>query len=159
MKKVLFDLNHKEKSRILEMHQLATRKQYLMENVSNDDKLMAIEIASLLNKVTGRNDINFQLLPEDVKKMFVILGDLETDISIKLIPNYDIPRVQDAGWGTLSNVVNNTSKISSNEVIDSINKFLEELVNKIKEYFPNDDLSEVKELLNNFNIQLDNYKN
>ena len=158
MKKVLFDLNHKEKSRILEMHQLATRKQYLMENVSNDDKLMAIEIASLLNKVTGRYDINFQLLPEDVKKMFVILGDLETDISIKLIPNYDIPRVQDAGWETLYGVVNNTSKISSNEVTESINKFLEELVNKIKEYFPNDDLSEVKELLINFNIQLDNYK-
>lgn len=158
MKKVLFDLNHKEKSRILEMHQLATRKQYLMENVSNDDKLMAIEIASLLNKVTGRYDINFQLLPEDVKKMFVILGDLETDISIKLIPNYDIPRVQDAGWETLYGVVNNTSKISSNEVTESINKFLEELVNKIKEYFPNDDLSEVKELLINFNTQLDNYK-
>jgi hypothetical protein len=159
MKKVLFEISGEERNRILEMHQTATSKQYLTEDVSNDDeKILALEIASLLNKVTGRYDINFQLLPEDVKKMFVILGDLETDISIKLIPNYDIPRVQDAGWETLYGVVNNTSKISSNEVTESINKFLEELVNKIKEYFPNDDLSEVKELLINFNIQLDNYK-
>jgi hypothetical protein len=49
--------------------------------------------------------------------------------------------------------------VETRKVVMPINKFLEELVNKIKEYFPNDDLSEVKELLNNFNIQLDNYKN
>jgi len=32
------------------------------------------------------------------------------------------------------------------------------LVEMIKKYFPNDDLSEVKDLINNFNIELDKYK-
>ena len=159
MKKVLFDLSQDEKNRILEMHQTATKKQYLMENVSDDDKLTSLEIAKLLDKVTGRNDINLQSMTPNDKTMFKLLGDLESDIAIKIIPNYDMPRIQDAGWDTLSKIVNNTTKITSGEVIDSLNEFLEELVNKIKEYFPNDSLSEVKELLNNFNSQLDNYKN
>ena len=159
MKKVLFDLGQDEKNRILEMHQTATKTQYLMENVSDDDKLISLEIAKLLDKVTGRNDIDLQSMTPDDKTMFKLLGDLESDISIKIIPNYDVPRIEDAGWDTLTKVINNTIKITPGEVIDSLNEFLEELVNKIKEYFPNDSLSEVKELLNNFNTQLDNYKN
>jgi len=159
MKKVLFDLGQDEKNRILEMHQTATKKQYLMENVSDDDKLISLEIAKLLDKVTGRNDIDLQSMTPDDKTMFKLLGDLESDISIKIIPNYDVPRIEDAGWDTLTKVINNTIKITPGEVIDSLNEFLVELVNKIKEYFPNDSLSEVKELLNNFNTQLDNYKN
>jgi hypothetical protein len=159
MKKVLFDLGQDEKNRILEMHQTATKKQYLMENVSDDDKLISLEIAKLLDKVTGRNDIDLQSMTPDDKTMFKLLGDLESDISIKIIPNYDVPRIEDVGWDTLTKVINNTIKITPGEVIDSLNEFLEELVNKIKEYFPNDSLSEVKELLNNFNTQLDNYKN
>lgn len=157
MKKVLFEINSGEKNRILEMHQTATRKQYLMENASDDDKIMALDIAKLLDDLTGRYDIDLTKLPEDARYMFRILGDLQNDIAVDLIPNYSVPRTKDPGWSTLYNVVKKSATISNNVSI-SLNEFFDKLVEMIKKYFPNDDLSEVKDLINNFNIELDKYK-
>jgi|688.fasta_scaffold63733_3 hypothetical protein len=157
MKKVLFEINSGEKNRILEMHQTATRKQYLMENASDDDKIMALDIAKLLDDLTGRYDIDLTKLPEDTRYMFRILGDLQNDIAVDLIPNYSVPRTKDPGWSTLYNVVKKSATIS-NDVSISLNEFFDKLVEMIKKYFPNDDLSEVKDLINNFNIELDKYK-
>ena len=157
MKKVLFEINSGEKNRILEMHQTATRKQYLMENASDDDKIMALDIAELLDDLTGRYDIDLTKLPEDARYMFRILGDLQNDIAVDLIPNYSVPRTKDPGWSTLYNVVKKSATIS-NDVSISLNEFFDKLVEMIKKYFPNDDLSEVKDLINNFNIELDKYK-
>jgi hypothetical protein len=157
MKKVLFEINSGEKNRILEMHQTATRKQYLMENASDDDKIMALDIAKLLDDLTGRYDIDLTKLPEDARYMFRILGDLQNDIAVDLIPNYSVPRTKDPGWSTLYNVVKKSATIS-NDVSISLNEFFDKLVEMIKKYFPNDDLSEVKDLINNFNIELDKYK-
>ena len=157
MKKVLFEINSGEKNRILEMHQTATRKQYLMENASDDDKIMALDIAKLLDDLTGRYDIDLTKLPEDTKYMFRILGDLQNDIAIDLIPNYPVPRTKDPGWSTLYNVVKKPATIP-NDVSISLDEFFDKLVEMIKKYFPNDDLSEVKDLIKNFNIELDKYK-
>lgn len=157
MKKVLFEINSGEKNRILEMHQTATRKQYLMENASDDDKIMALDIAKLLDDLTGRYDIDLTKLPEDARYMFRVLGDLQNDIAVDLIPNYSVPRTKDPGWSTLYNVVKKSATIS-NDVSISLNEFFDKLVEMIKKYFPNDDLSEVKDLINNFNIELDKYK-
>ena len=51
MKKLLFEISGEERNRILEMHQTATSKQYLMEDVGDDEKILALE--------TGANRANF----------------------------------------------------------------------------------------------------
>ncbi len=130
MKKVLFEINSGEKNRILEMHQTATRKQYLMENASDDDKIMALDIAKLLDDLTGRYDIDLTKLPEDARYMFRILGDLQNDIAVDLIPNYSVPRTKDPGWSTLYNVVKKSATIS-NDVSISLNEFFDKLVEMI----------------------------
>jgi hypothetical protein len=118
---------------------------------------MALDIAKLLDDLTGRYDIDLTKLPEDARYMFRILGDLQNDIAVDLIPNYSVPRTKDPGWSTLYNVVKKSATIS-NDVSISLNEFFDKLVEMIKKYFPNDDLSEVKDLINNFNIELDKYK-
>jgi len=160
MKKVNFNLNTKEKSRILEMHQSATRRQYLMEEYSIDDKKLALEIVKLLDQVTGRFNLDFEMMPKDVKEMLRLLGDLHSDIVIGLIPQYNMPRVKDSGWDTLEKALSNSTNLTPSEVTKSVNEFTEKIIELIKSdsYFPNDDLSEVKQLMINFEEQLDQYE-
>ncbi len=160
MKKVIFDLGHEERSRILEMHQLATKRQYLMEEYSMDDKKLALKIVKLLDQVTGRFNLDFEIMPKEDKEMLRLLGDLHSDIVIGLIPEYNMPRVKDSGWDTLEKALSNSTNLTPNEVTKSVNEFTEKIIELIKSdsYFPNDDLSELQQLLISFNEQLNQYE-
>ena len=60
MKKVLFEISGEERNRILEMHQTATSKQYLTEDIGDDEKMLALEIVILIDTITKREDFDFE---------------------------------------------------------------------------------------------------
>jgi hypothetical protein len=137
MKKSLFDLGQEEKTRILEMHVNATKKQYLMEQVESDSDLL-LKIATKIDEVTKRTEPEISSLTEEDRRMFRKLGDLQTDI-MRLLVKYKIR------WETLK----------SDMGIDD--GFIKEVETLLKSVFPNNKMSDVEMLIMDFDEKLNNY--
>lgn len=159
MKKVLFDLNNEERNRILEMHQSATRKQYLMEDVSDDEKILALEILLLLDMVTKREDFDFAKLQGENREMFIKLGDLQSEIVIQLLPIYNMPKMSnEQSWRTLMKVIANKNNITPNESSNQLFEFVDKLVEMIEKYFPNETMKDLETKIIEFNDTLNTLK-
>jgi|688.fasta_scaffold108387_5 hypothetical protein len=137
MKKSLFDLGQEEKTRILEMHVNATKKQYLMEQVESDSDLL-LKIATKIDEITKRTEPEISSLTEEDRRMFRKLGDLQTDI-MRLLVKYKIR------WETLK----------SDMGIDD--GFIKEVETLLKSVFPNNKMSDVEMLIMDFDEKLNNY--
>ena len=164
MKKVLFDLNQDEKNRILEMHQTATRKQYLTEDTSENELLEVLPILDKIDEITKRLDLNLLKFSREDKEMFKLLSDIQSKTG-KLSMEKDIPIYDDImGPGSKSRDIlirnlNGTLPNNNGSFKEKVEEFLKTLIGYVKEYFPNNELSEVMELLENFDTHLDeNYK-
>ena len=157
MKKVLFEISGEERNRILEMHQTATSKQYLMEDISDDDKILALEIVILLDTITKREDFDFAKLQGENRVMFVKLSDLQSEIVMKLLTNYSLPKPSnEQGWRTLMKIVANSKKITPNQVTEELFEFLDRLIEVIQEFFPNETMQGLEQKMITFNETLNN---
>jgi hypothetical protein len=157
MKKVLFEISGEERNRILEMHQTATSKQYLMEDISDDDKILALEIVILLDTITKREDFDFAKLQGENREMFVKLSDLQSEIVMKLLTNYSLPKPSnEQGWRTLMKIVANSKKITPNQVTEELFEFLDRLIEVIQEFFPNETMQGLEQKMITFNETLNN---
>jgi hypothetical protein len=157
MKKVLFEISGEERNRILEMHQTATSKQYLMEDISDDDKILALEIVILLDTITKREDFDFAKLKGKNREMFVKLSDLQSEIVMKLLPNYSLPKPSnEQGWRTLMKIVANSKKMTPNEVTEELFEFLDRLIEVIQKFFPNETMQGLEQKMITFNETLNN---
>jgi hypothetical protein len=152
MKKVLFEISGEERNRILEMHQTATSKQYLMEDISDDDKILALEIVILLDTITKREDFDFAKLQGENREMFVKLSDLQSEIVMKLLTNYSLPKPSnEQGWRTLMKIVANSKKVT-----EELFEFLDRLIEVIQEFFPNETMQGLEQKMITFNETLNN---
>ena len=159
MKKVLFDLNNEERNRILEMHQQATRKQYLMEDVSDDEKILALEILLLLDMVTKREDFDFAKLQGENREMLIKLGDLQSDIVTQLLSVYNMPKMSnEQSWRTLMKIISNKDDIQPNENTHNLFEFVDKLIEMIKKYFPSETMEELELKIIEFNDTLNTLK-
>ena len=157
MKKVLFEISGEERNRILEMHQTATSKQYLMEDISDDDKILALEIVILLDTITKREDFDFAKLQGENREMFVKVSDLQSEIVMKLLTNYSLPKPSnEQGWRTLMKIVANSKKITPNQVTEELFEFLDRLIEVIQEFFPNETMQGLEQKMITFNETLNN---
>jgi hypothetical protein len=157
MKKVLFEISGEERNRILEMHQTATSKQYLTEDVGDDEKILALELVLLLDVITKREDFDFAKLQGENRKMYVKLSDLQSEIAIGLMPKYSMPKMSnEESWRTLMKVISNKDRLTPNEASNEIFEFVDELVGLIKKYFPNETMEDLEQKLINFNETLNN---
>jgi hypothetical protein len=157
MKKVLFEISGEERNRILEMHQTATSKQYLMEDISDVDKILALEIVILLDTITKREDFDFAKLQGENREMFVKLSDLQSEIVMKLLTNYSLPKPSnEQGWRTLMKIVANSKKITPNQVTEELFEFLDRLIEVIQEFFPNETMQGLEQKMITFNETLNN---
>jgi hypothetical protein len=157
MKKVLFEISGEERNRILEMHQTATSKQYLMEDISDDDKILSLEIVILLDTITKREDFDFAKLQGENREMFVKLSDLQSEIVMKLLTNYSLPKPSnEQGWRTLMKIVANSKKITPNQVTEELFEFLDRLIEVIQEFFPNETMQGLEQKMITFNETLNN---
>ena len=157
MKTVLFEISGEERNRILEMHQTATSKQYLMEDISDDDKILALEIVILLDTITKREDFDFAKLQGENREMFVKLSDLQSEIVMKLLTNYSLPKPSnEQGWRTLMKIVANSKKITPNQVTEELFEFLDRLIEVIQEFFPNETMQGLEQKMITFNETLNN---
>lgn len=157
MKKVLFEISGEERNRILEMHQTATSKQYLTEDVGDDEKILALELVLLLDVITKREDFDFAKLQGENRKMYVKLSDLQSEIAIGLMPKYSMPKMSnEESWRTLMKVISNKDRLTPNEASNEIFEFVDELVELIKKYFPNETMEDLEQKLINFNETLNN---
>ena len=157
MKKVLFEISGEERNRILEMHQTATSKQYLTEDVGDDEKILALELVLLLDVITKREDFDFAKLQGENRKMYVKLSDLQSEIAIGLMPKYSMPKMSnEESWRTLMKVISNKDRLTQNEASNEIFEFVDELVELIKKYFPNETMEDLEQKLINFNETLNN---
>jgi CHAT domain-containing protein len=157
MKKVLFDLGQDERNRILEMHQTATKKQYLMEDNRTGDELLLLEIISIIERITDRTDIDLASLAGEDRKMYMKIGDLENNVTSKLLPKYDIYNINSSGWNSLVDMMSNPS--SNVGSLSGVSEFINELRSLIKNEFPSIELDEIKENLNQFNETLNKLTN
>ena len=164
MKKVIFNLNQKEKNRILEMHRTATRKQYLTEDNLENELLEILPILDKIDEITKRIDLDLLKFTEEDKEMFKLLSDIQSKTG-KLSMEKNIPIFDDVmGPGSKSRDIlirnlNGTLPNKNESFKEKVEEFLKTLIGYVKEYFPNNELSEVMELLENFNTHLDeNYK-
>jgi hypothetical protein len=164
MKKVLFDLDQDEKNRILEMHQTATRKQYLTEDTSENELLEVLPILDKIDEITKRIDLNLLKFSREDKEMFTLLSDIQSktgSLSMeKNIPIFDdVMAPGSKSRDILIRILNGTLPNNNGSFKEKVEEFLKTLIGYVKEYFPNDELSEVMELLENFDTHLDeNYK-
>jgi hypothetical protein len=164
MKKVLFDLNQDEKNRILEMHQTATRKQYLTEDTSENELLEVLPILDKIDEITKRIDLNLLKFSREDKEMFKLLSDIQSktgSLSMeKNIPIFDdVMAPGSKSRDILIRILNGTLPDNDGSFKEKVEEFLKTLIGYVKEYFPNNELSEVMELLENFDTHLDeNYK-
>jgi hypothetical protein len=157
MKKVLFEISGEERNRILEMHQTATSKQYLTEDVADDEKILALEILLLLDMVTKREDFDFAKLQGENREMFVKLSDLQSEIAIGLMPKYSMPKMSnEQSWRTLMKVISNKARLTPNEASNELFEFVDKLVELIKKYFPNETMEGLEDKIINFNETLNN---
>jgi hypothetical protein len=157
MKKVLFEISGEERNRILEMHQTATSKQYLTEDIGDDEKILALELVLLLDVITKREDFDFAKLQGENRKMYVKLSDLQSEIAIGLMPKYSMPKMSnEESWRTLMKVISNKDRLTPNEASNEIFEFVDELVELIKKYFPNETMEDLEQKLINFNETLNN---
>lgn len=157
MKKVLFEISGEERNRILEMHQTATSKQYLTEDVGDDEKILALELVLLLDVITKREDFDFAKLQGENREMYVKLSDLQSEIAIGLMPKYSMPKMSnEESWRTLMKVISNKDRLTPNEASNEIFEFVDELVGLIKKYFPNETMEDLEQKLINFNETLNN---
>ena len=160
MKKVIFNLNQKEKNRILEMHRTATRKQYLTEDNSENELLEVLPILDKIDEITKRLDLNLLKFSREDKEMFKLLSDIQSKTG-KLSMEKDIPIYDDImGPGSKSRdilirILNGTLPDNDGSFKEKVEEFLKTLIGYVKEYFPNNELSEVMELLENFDTHLD----
>jgi hypothetical protein len=164
MKKVLFDLDQDEKNRILEMHQTATRKQYLTEDTSENELLEVLPILDKIDEITKRIDLNLLKFSREDKEMFTLLSDIQSktgSLSMeKNIPIFDdVMAPGSKSRDILIRILNGTLPDNDGSFKEKVEEFLKTLIGYVKEYFPNNELSEVMELLENFDTHLDeNYK-
>lgn len=157
MKKVLFEISGEERNRILEMHQTATSKQYLTEDLGDDEKILALELVLLLDVITKREDFDFAKLQGENREMYVKLSDLQSEIAIGLMPKYSMPKMSnEESWRTLMKVISNKDRLTPNEASNEIFEFVDELVELIKKYFPNETMEDLEQKLINFNETLNN---
>ena len=164
MKKVIFNLNQKEKNRILEMHRTATRKQYLTEDTLENELLEVLPILDKIDEITKRIDLNLSKFTQEDKEMFKLLSDIQSKTGAlsmeKNIPIFD--EVMSPGSKSrdiLIRILNGTLPDNDGSFKEKVEEFLKTLIGYVKEYFPNNELSEVMELLENFDTHLDeNYK-
>ena len=157
MKKVLFEISGEERNRILEMHQTATSKQYLTEDIGDDEKMLALEIVILIDVIKKREDFDFAKLQGENRKMYVKLSDLQSEIAIGLMPKYSMPKMSnEESWRTLMKVISNKDRLTPNEASNEIFEFVDELVELIKKYFPNETMEDLEQKLINFNETLNN---
>jgi hypothetical protein len=96
--------------------------------------------------------------------MFKLLSDIQSKTG-KLSMEKNIPIFDDVmGPGSksrdiLMRILNGTLPNKNESFKEKVEEFLKTLIGYVKEYFPNNELSEVMELLENFNTHLDeNYK-
>jgi hypothetical protein len=157
MKKVLFEISGEERNRILEMHQTATSKQYLNEGMNTGDELELLEIISIIERITDRTDIDLASLSGEDRKMFIKLGDLENNVTSRLLPKYDIYNINSSGWNSLVDMMSNPS--SNVGSLSGVSEFINELRSLIKNEFPSIELDEIKENLNQFNETLNKLTN
>ena len=157
MKKVLFEISGEERNRILEMHQTATSKQYLTEDIGDDEKMLALEIVILIDTITKREDFDFEKLQGENREMFIELGLLQRDIVTKALPKYRMAKMSnEESWRTLMKVISNKDRLTPNEASNEIFEFVDELVELIKKYFPNETMEDLEQKLINFNETLNN---
>jgi hypothetical protein len=157
MKKVLFEISGEERNRILEMHQTATSKQYLMEDVSDDEKILALEILILLDTITKREDFDFAKLQGENRKMFVDLSDLQSEIAMELLPIYSLPKTSnEQAWRTLMKVISNRNNLTPNKTSEELFEFLDKLIEAIQKYFPNETMEGLEQKMITFNETLNN---
>jgi hypothetical protein len=152
MKKVLFDLGQEEKTRILEMHQTATKKQYLNEGMNTGDELELLEIVSIIDKITDRIDIDYSLLVGEEREMFKKLGSIESIITTSLLPKYDLFNINSNSWKSMVSKLSNPSV--NIESMKGVSEFINEVRTLIKKEFPMDSLDDLREKLNQFNESL-----
>ena len=164
MKNLFNDISQGEKNRILEMHRTATRKQYLTEDNLENELLEILPILDKIDEITKRIDLDLLKFTEEDKEMFKLLSDIQSKTG-KLSMEKDIPIYDDImGPGSKSRDIlirnlNGTLPNKNESFKEKVEEFLKTLIGYVKEYFPNNELSEVMELLENFNTHLDeNYK-
>ena len=153
MKKVLFNLGQDERNRILEMHQTATKKQYLMEDINSNDDLLLLEIISLIEKITDRTDFDIASLSSDERNMYKKLGAIESFVTTRLLPKYEIYNINSSGWKSLVDNLSNASTLKG------VSEFINELRSLLEREFPSVELEEIKEIINQFNQSLDKLTN
>jgi hypothetical protein len=154
MKKALFDLGQEERNRILEMHQTATKKQYLMEDTKTGDELLLLEIISLIERITDRTDFDLSSLEDKDREMYKKLGDIEGIITTTLLPKYGLYDINSSEWKTFINKLSNPSVNFSS--LQKIGEFIGEVRSVIEEQFPSIELEVLKEIINQFNESLNN---
>jgi hypothetical protein len=152
MKKVIFDLGQEEKTRILEMHQTATKKQYLNEGMNVGDELELLEIVSIIDKITDRIDIDFSSLVGEEREMFKKLGAIESKITTSLLPKYDLFNINSNSWKSMVSKLSNSSV--NIESMKGVSEFINEVRELIKKEFPMDSLGDLREKLNQYNESL-----
>jgi hypothetical protein len=152
MKKVLFDLGQEEKTRILEMHQTATKKQYLNEGMNVGDELELLEIVSIIDKITDRIDIDLSSLVGEEREMLKKLGSIESKITTYLLPKYDLYNINSNSWKSMVSKLSNPSV--NIESMKGVSEFINEVRDLIKKEFPMDSLGDLKEKLNQYNESL-----
>jgi hypothetical protein len=139
------------------MHQTATSKQYLTEDIGDDEKILALELVLLLDVITKREDFDFAKLQGENREMFVKLSDLQSEIAIGLMPKYSMPKMSnEEGWRTLMKVMSNKNKLTPNEVSNELFEFVDKLVELIKKYFPNETMQGLEQKMITFNETLNN---
>jgi hypothetical protein len=159
MKKVLFEISGEERNRILEMHQTATSKQYLMEDVGDDEKILALEILILLDTITKREDFDFAKLQGENREMYVDLSDLQSEIAMKLLPIYSLPKTSnEQSWRTLMKVISHRKDLTPNKESEELFEFLDKLIETIQKYFPNETMQDLEQKMLTFNETLNNLK-
>jgi hypothetical protein len=152
MKKVIFDLGQEEKTRILEMHQTATKKQYLNEGMNVGDELELLEIVSIIDKITDRIDIDLSSLVGEEREMLKKLGSIESKITTYLLPKYDLYHINSNSWKSMVSKLSNPSV--NIESMKGVSEFINEVRDLIKKEFPMDSLGDLREKLNQYNESL-----
>ena len=153
MKKVLFEISGEERNRILEMHQTATSKQYLTEDIGDDEKMLALEIVILIDTITKREDFDFEKLQGENREMFIELGLLQRDIVTKALPKYRMANSSET-WKVLMDILRKKSNVTPNKSSEQLFELIDELVALIESYFPNETMKDIEKKLINFNDEL-----
>lgn len=147
MKKTLFNLTYKEKTRILEMHKKATLKEYLMENVEDDEtkKRLIIDTMLLIDKITS-STFNFDAMSEsdypEIRSEIIKLSDLQASF-IPLLKKYKISMEQYKDADFWVNILSNTYTGINNFITD-INNFITELESLINKNYSDSDMKAIK---------------